>query len=126
MDNCQTIDIEDALQAALNAQGIKAAAPPVPANLKPCVYIYRTGGYGTNYVQDLHTVDFDVYAETEAEAMEQADELTRWVRSLEGRDIGVPVYISQITTLPYNNPDPSHYNLPRATFAAQITTRVTH
>ena len=126
MDNCTTIDIEDALQAALNADGIKAAAPPVPANLKPSVYVYRTGGYGTQYVQDLHTVDFDCYAETEAEAMAQACQLTGWVRALEGRELETPVYISQITTLPYNNPDPSHSSLARATFSAQITTRVMH
>ena len=126
MDNCTTIDIEDALQAALNADGIKAAAPPVPANLSPSVFVHRTGGYGTQYVQDLHTIDFDCYAETEAEAMAQACELTRWVRSLEGREITVPVYIAEVTTLPYNNPDPNHASLARATLSAQITTRVAH
>lgn len=126
MDNCKTIDIEDALQAALNADGVKAAAPPVPANLGPSVYVHRTGGYGTQYVQDLHTVDFDCYADTEAEAMAQACDLTAWVRALEGRELTAPVYIAQITTLPYNNPDPNHPSLARATFSTQITTRVTH
>ena len=126
MDNCTTLDIEDALQAALNAQGIKAAAPPVPAKLGPSVYVHRTGGYSTQYVQDLHTVDFDCYEPTEAEAMAKADALTRWIRELEGRDIGTPVYISKVTTLPYNNPDPNHSSLARATVSAQITTRVKH
>ena len=126
MDNCKTIDIEDAIQAALNAEGIKAAAPPVPANLSPCVYVYRTGGNSQNYVQDTHLVSFDCYAHTEAEAMEQADELTKWVRYIVGRDLLTPVYASELVTLPYNNPDPSHPTLPRATFLAQITTRVAH
>ena len=124
MRDCFTIDIEDAIQAALNADNIKASAPPVPANLGPCVFVHRTGGFTQAYVQDVHTVDFDCYAETEAEAMAAACRLTGWVRALQ--DLGVPVYETETTTLPYNNPDPNHPTLPRATFSAQITTRVEH
>ena len=126
MDNIRTIDIEDALQNALNNAGITASAPPVPANLEPCVYVHRTGGYGLNYVQDLHTIDFDTYETTEAASMQTACELTEWVRALAGKSLGVPVYIAEITTLPYYNPDPNHPSLKRTTFSAQIPTRVEH
>ena len=127
MRNCKTIDIEDELQKALNIDGIKAAAPPVPANLAPSVFVYRTGGFSQAYVQDVNTVDFDIYARTEAEAMARACNLTEWTRALPERQLeGATVYFSDITTLPYNNPDPNNPTLPRATFSAQIGTRVTH
>lgn len=127
MYDCQTIDIEDTLQAALNAAGIVASAPPVPANLKPCVFVYRTGGFSQNYVQDAHSVDFDCYAENEAAAMAKACELTAWVNALpQAQGLDTTVYAATITTLPYNNPDPNHYTLARATFSVQIITRVAH
>ena len=127
MYDCRTIDIENALQAALNALGIKASAPPVPADLMPCVYVYRTGGFSQNYVQDAHSVDFDCYAENEAAAMARADQITEYVRALpEAQGLSAYVYATSITTLPYNNPDPNHYALARATVSAQIITRVTH
>lgn len=126
MRDCQTIDIEDVLQAALNAEGTKAAAPPIPTDLGPCVAISRTGGYGQEYVQDVSTVDFDCYERTEAEAMAKACRLTRWARALPEADTGASIYASQITVEPYNNPDPNHPTLPRATFTVQITSRVQH
>ena len=127
MRNCRTIDIEDTLQAALNAAGIKAAAPPVPANLGPYVFVYRTGGYSQSYVQDVSTVEFDCYEQTEAEAMARACDLTAWVRALpQDQGLETFVYFADVIALPYNNPDPNHPTLPRATFSAQIATRVAH
>lgn len=126
MDNCTTIDIEDALQAALNADGIAACAPPVPANLAEQVVVVATGGYSQAYVQDVHAVSFDCYASGETEAMSRACALTRWVRALPGKTVGTYCYGAEVETLPYNNPDPAHPTLARATFAARITTRVRH
>lgn len=127
MRHLETIDIEDALQAALNADGITASAPPVPANLSPCVFVYRTGGFSQAYVQDVHTVDFDCYAKTEAEAMRRADLLTAWIRALpDDQKLTATTYAAEVTTLPYNNPDPNNHTLARATVSAQITTRVRH
>lgn len=127
MLHCQSVDIEGTLQAALEADGYTAAAPPVPANLAPSVYIHSTGGFSQSYVQDVHTVDFDAYDTTEAQAMSTACQLTEWVRALpERQGLEVPTYAAEITTLPYNNPDPNHPTLKRATFSAQITTRVKH
>lgn len=123
----RTIDIEGALYEALAVDGWHASAPPVPAGLGgrlPHVHVIRTGGYESSCVQDMHQVDFDVYAADEQAAMEAACSLTSWVRSLAGGGIcGVPVYVATVTTLPYGNPDPMHQSLSRATFKAQILTR---
>lgn len=122
-----TVDIEAALQGALSEEGLSASAPPVPASLGlalPHVHVTRTGGYESSFVQDMHLVDFDVYAADEQAAMAAANALTAWVRGLAGKDLGgVPVYTAAIATLPYGNADPDHQTLCRATFKAQILTR---
>ena len=123
-----TIDIEDALQAYLNACNITACAPPVPADLDAGqVIVTRTGGQQRSYVQDVHFVTLDCYAENPARAQALACVLTEELRNLEGKTIGgVPVYQSACTSLPYNNPDPNNHALARATFSVQIVTRVKH
>ena len=119
-------DIETALYELLTAEGHSASAHVVPATLGahyPHVHVTRTGGYTTSRVIESNSVDFDVYAETQADAMEAASDLCGWVRDLEGATVGTPCYSSEITTLPYRNPDPRHPNIGRATFKAQITIR---
>lgn len=120
-----TIDIEDALQARLNADGIKACAPPVPADLAaPMVVCYRVGGRERAFIQDIHNMSLDVYASTEGEAMVAANRLAGYLRDLPGTKVGTTCYTVDITTLPYLNPDPSHPTLPRCTIAADIATRM--
>lgn len=121
-----TLDIETALANLLTADGYSASAHKIPATLGtslPHIHVERTGGTTTDLVLEISNVDFDVYADDEADAMTAATELTGWVRNLPGRDVGI-CYQSEIYTLPYRNPDPRHPNIDRATFKAQIYTRV--
>ena len=122
-----SIDIETALYDLLTAAGYSAAAHMIPAALGqtlPHVHVVRTGGFTNDRVMDFNSADFDVYAATQADAMETAAALTGWVRDLEGGSVGgSPCYGAEVTTLPYHNPDPRHPNIGRATFKAQITIR---
>ena len=122
-----SIDIETALYDLLTADGYSASAHAIPATLGqtlPHVHVVRTGGYTSDRVMDFNSVDIDVYAELQSDAMEAAAVLTGWVRDLEGGTIGgSPCYSAEISTLPYHNPDPRHPNIGRATFKAQITIR---
>ena len=127
MRNCVSIDIEAALQEHLAASGYNACALPVPQELKAgCVIVHRVGGYSQSYVQDVSSVAIDAYGETKVEAMQLACKLTGEVRAVVGKLGGVAVYAADVTTLPYDNPDPAHYSLERATLQAQVITRVAH
>ena len=115
-------DIETALYEELVRDGYSASAHVIPSSLGshlPHIHVVRTGGYETDMVIETNMVDFDVYADDAAYAMEQASLLCGLVRDLTG-DM---CYTSEITTLPYNNPDPRHPNIARATFKAQIRVR---
>lgn len=121
-----SVDIETALYNLLTADKYSASAHVIPAtlgNTLPHIHVVRTGGVTRDVVIDIVSVDFDVYAETQADAMETATEFCGWVRELEGTTVGSPCYASEITTLPYHNPDPRHPNIGRATLKAQITIR---
>ena len=121
-----TLDIETALYNALIADGQSASAHRIPASLGetlPHIHVTRTGGSNSDLVIDSHYVDFDVYAEDDADAMETASNMCAWIRSLEGSTSNPPCYASEVITLPYKNPDPRHPTLARVTVKAQITTR---
>lgn len=121
-------DIETALYKLLISEGVSASAHALPSTLGkafPHVHVVRTGGYTTGLVIELNSVDFDVYAADQADAMKSASNLCALVRSLAGTNVnGAECYASEVTTLPYNNPDPRHPNIGRVTFKAQISTRV--
>ena len=123
----ETLDIEGAIQSALAAKGMSASAPPVPATLGahlPHYHAVRVGGWQENAVQDMHEVEIHTYAADEADAMAAANRLSGWIRALAGDTLdGHQVYTSNVTTLPYGNPDPLHLSLARATLRAQILTR---
>lgn len=122
----KSADIETALYDLLTADDYSASAHMLPAALEdslPHVHVVRTGGYTYDMVMDSNSIDFDVYAETQADAMEYASDLCGWIRDLEGETISTPCYSSEITTLPYRNPDPRHPNIGRATIKAHITIR---
>lgn len=115
-------DIETVLYQSLYDYGYSASAHAVPASLGdalPHVHVVRTGGFTSDLVIEHHNVDFDVYADDPAEAMTAACNLCDWVRNL----VGSEFYSSEITTLPYGNPDPRHSTLARVTFKALILTR---
>lgn len=118
----KSLDIETALYGMLEADGYSASAHAVPATLGetlPHIHVVRTGGYETDMVIEINQVDFDVYAEDQADAMAEAADLCGWVREL----IEDFCYRAEITTLPYANPDPRHPTIARATFKARILTR---
>jgi hypothetical protein len=126
MHNCEPIDIEAALQAHISGLGTPCACLPLPADIQAgLVAVKRTGGTTRAYVQDVSSVSIDCYGETPAQAMGLANSMVRLVRDLDALG-GVPVYTSEVTTLPYSNPDPNHRTLARATFGAQIATRSKH
>ena len=119
-------DIETALYNKLTASEYSASAHALPANLGdtfPHVHVVRTGGFVTDLVIETNNVDFDVYAADNAAAMTAASNLCGWVRALEGGTLDTACYSSEVMTLPYNNPDPRHPNISRATFKAQILVR---
>lgn len=119
-------DIETALYNLLTADHIRASAHAVTATLGdtlPHVHLTRTGGITSSMVIEYNQVDFDVYAADAADAMSEASYLCGWVRDLAGQNVGSICYASEIITLPYNNPDPLHPTIARATFKAQILTR---
>ena len=119
-------DIETAIYNKLNTDKYSASAHAVPASLGstlPHVHVVRTGGFTSSLVIETNMVDFDVYAADQADAMTAAGNLCSWVRDLAGQTVGEFIYASEISTIPYNNPDPEHPSLARATFKAQILTR---
>ena len=115
-------DIETELYEMLTEASYSASAHSVPSTLGavlPHVHVVRTGGYERDMVIEINYIDFDVYAETAPDAMETASALCGWIRSL----AGAYCYTSEITSLPYHNPDPRHQDIARATLKAQMLTR---
>lgn len=118
----KTRDIETALYEQLTADGYTASAHAIPPDLGtslPHIHVVRTGGYEKDMVIEVNQIDFDVYAADSADAMEQACELSAWIRGLAGDFC----HYAAITTMPYGNPDPRHQDIGRATIKAQIITR---
>lgn len=119
----KSIDIETALAAGLRADGYSASAHMTPKSLGeslPHIRVVRTGGEERDMVIEVQRVDVDVYAADAAASMEAACDLCGYFRDLAG---GI-CYTSEITTLPYSNPDPRHLDLSRTTFKVEMTTRV--
>lgn len=116
-------DIETSLYGVLTADGYSASAHALPSTLGatlPHIHVTRTGGSTTDLVVEAHNVDFDVYAADQADAMIEATNLCAWARDLTDN---AQFYSSEVTTLPYNNPDPRHPTIGRATFKTLIYTR---
>lgn len=122
----KSVDIETALYELLTADGYSASAHSVPATLGndfPHVHVVGQTVFNEDLVRDVNTVAFDIYAATQADAMEAASDLTAWVRDLVGEIVGTPCYQAEIINK-YPNPDPRHPNIGRATIRAQITIRI--
>ena len=97
---------------------------PIPADLGktlPYAVIYSVGGFKTSKVVDTHTVSIDVYDERWDLAMAAASKLSGIVEFLVDTDgLSVDYHSTATTSLPYNNPDPRHSDLPRVTFTADV------
>lgn len=123
----QPIDIEDALQSAINTYtDVTASAPPLPPDYQsslPFCRVTRIGGSTLTRVSERHSVDFDVYADTWAAATSAADGLVGFIRSLEGGWVGgVPCYGVECD-MPYANADPLNPEKPQVTFNANLHIR---
>ena len=121
-----SVDIETAIYDLLTADKYSASAHALPATLgatMPHIHVTRTGGTTDDLVIETNRIDFDIYAADDADAMTGACNICAWVRNLSGEIVGTQCYAAEILTLPYNNPDPRHPDLARATFKAQILTR---
>ena len=110
------------------ALGIAASATPIPEDLGaalPYAVVYNVGGYrdAQTRVLDTGALSIDVYGETPAQAMDACRTVAALVNALQDADGSPQVYRSPITTEPYDNPDPMHPTIPRATCAADIVTR---
>lgn len=118
-------DVELITAHALEADGIPATPPPVPADLTaPRAVVYRTGGHRIALVIDRSIVSVDVYGPTWGEAMDACAQAVATVQDMGGRVIdGTQLGGVWIITLPYTNPDPNHPTIPRVTFSAEIITK---
>ena len=121
------VDIEAALADALIDEGWHACAPPLPSDFGklPLVTITRTGGGRRSRVVDTHRVSIDVRAGSWNSAIDAAERLCGVITQFELTYLGGAYCHSvEITTLPYQNVDPSHRDVPRMTFAAELVTGV--
>ena len=96
---------------------------PIQLPALPHVHVVRTGGTTSDMVIEETNVDFDVYAEDQADAMTIATKVCGWVRDLPQQKIDFLCYSAEVVTLPYANPDPRHPTLGRATLKALIRIR---
>jgi len=120
------IDIEDALQQALNAAGFDAHAKPLPyAFSTPCVTVDMTGAWDDNAAQALYSVDFDCRAADYADAAQLQIGVSNAVRALVGSALaGKPLYAIDEMRIQRCEPDQSHQNVIIATVSATLRVRV--
>ena len=131
------IDIEDALQkditeaAERSGLSISVSAPPIARDLgggraMPYAVVERLGGVRSSLVLDKHAVSVDVWDKRWALAQDTASKLLAIILALpDTPDMSVDYISADVDTIPYNNPDVKHEDLPRVTFTVQLTTRAT-
>lgn len=118
------VDVEDALRTDLQAllPSVRCYAPP-PTDVQPGDLMVRSaGGRPATTVTHEHTVYVDVWAVTDADAMELASVASGLVASLPLRSLSTEWKTADANT-PYPNPDPDRPTIPRATFTATLTAR---
>lgn len=120
------IDIEDALQQMLNAQGFDACAKPLPQGFTcPHVLVDMLNAWDDNPAQAIYSVDFDCRAETYDAAAQLQLDVSNLVRSLPGSTLGgKPCYAVDNIRLQRIAPDQSHQNVIIATVSADLRVRV--
>lgn len=118
------VDIEDELRTALTSNELSVFAPPVPEDLStrvPCAMVRRLGGVKKSLVVDSSNVIISVWAETDAEAMYHANNLVGKATELQFDH--ETIRRIDIVTEPYQNNDPIHPTLARASFSVQVTSK---
>jgi hypothetical protein len=120
------IDIEDALQEALNAGGFDACAKPLPeAFACPHVCVDMLSAWDVNAAQALYSVDFECRAGAYDEAARLQVAVGNWVRELPGSWLGgVPVYAVDVLRMQRAQPDPANKTTILATVGATLRLRV--
>ena len=120
------IDIEDALQQALNGVGFNACAKPLPQRFTcPHVLVDMLNAWDENAAQAIYSVDLDCRAETYAEAVQLQLDVSDFVRSLPGSTFGgKPCYAVDNIRLQRIAPDQSHQDVILATVSAELRVRV--
>ena len=120
------IDIENALQEMLNAEGYNACAKPLPAGfVMPHVLVDMLNASDDNAAQAIYNVDFDCRASSYSEAAQLQCEIANLIRSFEGADIGgVPCYKVDTLRILRLQPDASNENAILATVSAGLRLRV--
>lgn len=120
------IDIEDALQRALNAAGFTACAKPLPHGFAcPHVLVDLLNAADDNAAQAVYNVDFDCRAQSYADAAQLQIDVSGFVRSLVGSELdGKPVYAVDTLRLQRAQPDQSHKDTIIATVSAELRVRV--
>lgn len=120
------IDIEDALQAMLNAADFNACAKPLPANFTmPHVLVDLLNASDDNPAQAVYNVDFDCRAETYQQAAELQCSVANWARNLEGAEVGgVPCYKVDTLRMLRVQPDAANENALLATVSAGLRLRI--
>lgn len=126
----KSLDIEDALRQdlqAISSDGFFYACLPIPDDLGkhlPMVIIERFGGSRTSHVIDDHTVGLDIYAKHLDDAMRAANCLCNSIELLRDTDGLTADYLdSEVSTIPYTNPDPERPDLSRVSFSISVSTR---
>ena len=131
MQSVIPIDAEQALSEDLSEYwGHHIFPPPLPESYQqqlPCALVTMVGGTDASMVTYEHDVSIDVYADTFAQAMDNARALAGIFADLKFREpsSGRQWLTSGINALPYVNPDPSNYKVPRVTFTAIASIRGT-
>ena len=120
------IDIEDALQTALNEAGFSAHAKPLPAGFEtPCVTVWMVNAQPVNAAQVEYRVEFDCRADADAEAMALMLSVADWVRGLSGKAVGgAACFASDEPLLQGAQNDASHPSCVLATVSATLLLRV--
>jgi hypothetical protein len=123
-----SIDIADACQQALNDSGTHACARPLPHDLKASLPITLVesigGGERTARVLDRFPIRLTTWAETPADAVEEANLAMARLAAYEGRRIGgVQCYRVTPLSTPYEPVDPNHPDIPRAIQTAHLWVR---
>lgn len=124
------IDIADAIQEALNAAGHNACAPPLPDGFEDSLPMTRVTGLGgprSSRVVDTFNVHLDTWADTPAGALAEAGEVVGLLAGMAGGLLGgSQCYRVDIGSLPHEDEDPDHPDLPMASAMAQVSVRARH
>ena len=125
-----SIDVADAIQAALNEAGHSASAIPLPGDFEgrlPFTRVEVVGGTRSQLVLDQANVHLDTWADTHAGAVRESSAVAAELAGMAGSTLGgSQLYSVTLASLPYEAADADHPSLPMASFMAQVTVRTRH